>query len=667
MARASGPARWHERHLGAAGREGRTRRPLGRGGAMSPHEATPGQQHHASTQPAQKAHGPAQPSLLLMVDALPPGTPIGPWRVLMRVASGGYGTVYIVHAKHRPRGRRYALKLARQPDSPWFSREAEVLSLLRHPGVPRFEEAGSWRPGSGNHPFLVMEYVEGESLYEWARARNPTAREVGALLIQAAELLAFAHQRGVLHRDVKGDNLRVRPGGRLTLLDWGAGWHPEAKPLTGTGQLPPGTAHYLSPQLHRWRMAVPSRECPRYGVTDELYALGVTFHRLLTDSYPALPLEGEGSEHAWPNPLVPEALASLVTRLLAFAPEARPSSASTLASELHQVLLHADATWDQPLFDWATPPSDSSLTTQEAPGMAGPVAPGQAVPLQHARLQRLDRLRSLREARELRRRFPRHVARMEAQDILAASTMRRRQTLRALWRQGAVGFTCLLFMAWLGWSLGLFSRSGVGAPALPSVARAPGPDQAAASGAAPPSPAPLPPEKDTMSIPLKQDPPVRGRSLSRGCTLAVGAATTLIACSGAQVVPKPQRCPTEALEAMKALKLRRDAKVTITVDIRYPDRLDAAMLAVHDGDIVSLQEEDYRGLPKGTLLYGRLWTGGERVMGRYTRAETPDGRTYPVCLVLGNDDGFWPLESGSKPGAALLPRTAGYTVVDAFP
>nr|WP_306414350.1 serine/threonine-protein kinase [Corallococcus exiguus] len=641
---------------------------------MSPHEATPGEQagpeHHASTQPAQIAHGLARPSLLLMVDALPPGTLIGPWRVLQRVASGGYGTVYVVQAKHRPRGRRYALKLARQPDSPWFSREAEVLSRLRHPGVPRFVEAGAWRPGSGNHPFLVMEHVDGESLYEWARARNPTAREVSALLIQAVEILAFAHQHGVLHRDVKGDNLRVRPAGRLTLLDWGAGWHPEAKPLTGTGQLPPGTARYLSPQLHRWRMAVPSQECPRYGVTDELYALGVTFHRLLTDSYPALPLEGEEAERAWPNPLVPEALASLVTRLLAFAPETRPPSASALASELHQVLAHADATWDQPLFDWATPPSESSRTTQASPGMAGPVAPGQEVPLQHARLQRLDRIQRLREERELRRRFPRHVARMDAQDILAASTVRRRQTLRALGRQGAVGFVCVLAMVWLGWSLGLFSRSDVDTPvrpSMPSVARAPGPDQAAASGAAPPSPAPLQLEKDTMSIPLKQDPPGRGRSLSRGCTLAVGAATTLIACSGAQVVPKPQRCPTEALEAMKALKLRRDAKAAITVDIRYPFRPDAEMLAVHDRDIVSVQKEKRGDLPEGTLLYGRLWTGGERVMGRYTRAETPDGRTYPVCLVLGNDDGFWPLETGSKPGAALLPRTAGYTVVDAFP
>ncbi|QAT88441.1 serine/threonine protein kinase [Corallococcus coralloides] len=610
----------------------------------------------------------------MVVDALAAGTLIGPWHVVQRLAAGGYGTVYVVHAKRRPRGRRYALKLARQPDSPWFSREEEVLSRLRHPGVPRFVASGNWQPGSGSYPFLVMEHVEGESLYAWARARNPTAREVGALFKQAAEVLAFAHQRGVLHRDFKGDNIRVQPGGRLTLLDWGAGWHPEAEPLTGTGQPPPGTAHYASPQLHHWRMKAPSRqprESLRYSVTDELYAVGVTFHRLLTDAYPALPLDGEGLARAWPNPHVPEALTSLVTRLLAFSPEARPPSASALASELHQVLAHADPTWDLPLFDWAISPSASSRTTQEAPGMEGPVAPGQEVPLQHARLQRLDRIQRLREARELRHRVPGQVARVEARAILAANKVRRRQMVRPLLRWAAAGIACVLVFVSLGWSLGVSSKSDLHVPERPStplVARVPGPDQAAATGAALlPFPAPLPLEKEAMSIPLKQDRPARDRSLVRGCTLAVGAASTLIACAGAQVVPKPQRCSTNALEAMKALKLRRDGKAAITLDIRHPFRPDALLTTVGDGDIVSVLEEKHGGLPEGTLLHGRLWTGGEEVVGRYTRAETPDGRTYPVCFVLGNSDGRWPKAPGSKPGAVVLPRNVGYTVVDAFP
>ncbi|WP_223638795.1 serine/threonine-protein kinase [Corallococcus sp. EGB] len=645
---------------------------------MSPHETPPGEHaeltRHASTKPVQKAFSPAHSSMRLMVvDALPAGTLIGSWHVVQRLAAGGYGAVYVVHAKGRPRGRRYALKLARQPDSPWFSREAEVLSRLRHPGVPRIVASGDWQPGSENHPFLVMEHVEGEPLYAWARARNPTAREAGALFMQAAEILAFAHQRGVLHRDFKGDNILVQPAGRLTLLDWGAGWHPDAAPLTGTGQLPPGTAHYASPQLHPWRMEAPSRQAqasPRYGVTDELYAVGVTFHRLLTDTYPPLPQAGERPAHAWLNPRVPEALASLVTRLLAFSPDARPPSAAALASELHQALAHADASWDLPLFDWATPPSSSTRTTQEVPGMAGPVAPGQEVPLQHARLQRLDRVQRFRDARGLRRRVPAHVARKEAQAILAASTRLHRQARKALWRRGAMVVACVLAMVWLGWSQGVFSNTDVDAPASPApppVARVPGPDQAAASGAAPSFPAPLPLEKEAMSIPLKQDRPVRSRSLARDCALAVGAASTLLACAGAQVVPKPQRCPTEALDAMKALKLRRDGKAAITLDVRYPFRPDALLTTVGDGDVVSVLEEQHGRLPQGTLVYGRLWTGGEEVVGRYTRVETPDGRSYPVCFVLGNSDGRWPKAPGSKPGAPLLPRNVGYTVVDAFP
>nr|WP_242589237.1 serine/threonine-protein kinase [Corallococcus macrosporus] len=617
----------------------------------------------------------------MSVDALSAGTCIGPWEVLRRLAAGGYGTVYAVRRRDRPRSRQYALKLARHLDSPWFFREAEVLSRLRHPAVPRLVARGSWRPGAGAYPFLVMTYVDGESLYAWSQARNPSAREVGALLLQAAEVLAFAHGRGVLHRDFKGDNLRIQPGGRLTLLDWGAGWHPEVLPLTGTGQLPPGTAHYYSPQLHLRRMAAPSAQGPKHpshSVADELYAVGVTFYRLLTETYPVSAWNAQvlrGAHGHAPdspstlNPHVPEDLASLITRLLAFAPEWRPASATALASELRHLLSRADETWDLPLFDWARSPSPQSRTTQDAPGMEGPVAPGQEVPLQHARLQRVDRLRRLRDARELRRRVPAHVARMEAKAIVAATPARRGQARWAIFRHVMVKAVAVMITAGLLWGLGVMQAPDAGeSPTAASPAMAPpsGPDQAAAPGAAPPFPAPPPLEKEAMTLPQKQDRSPRARSLARTCTLAVGAASTLVACAGTPLKPAPQRCPQDALDAMKTLGLRRDGKAGITVDIRYPFRPDATKVTVGDGDIVSLQKEDYGRLPQGTLLYGRLWTGGERVVGHYTRAETPDGRVYPVCFILGNPEGWWK-EEGSKPGAAIISRSAGYTVVDAFP
>ncbi|RKH54988.1 serine/threonine protein kinase [Corallococcus llansteffanensis] len=621
--------------------------------------------------------------VVVSVEALPPGTRLAHWEVLQRMAAGGYGTVYAVRRAGRLRARRYALKLARHPDSPWFSREAEILSRLRHPGVPRLMATGTWRPGAMGYPFLVMEHVDGESLYAWSLARNPSARDVGGLLAQASEVLAFAHQRGVLHRDFKGDNVRIQPGGRLKLLDWGAGWHPEAAPLTATDQLPPGTAHYYSPQLHLLRASASSiqaAERPLYSVADELYAVGVSFYRLLTETYPVAASRADAARleegHAFPsllsiNPRVPEALASLVTRLLAFSPEARPPSASDLASKVRRTLAEADASWDVPLFDWAFPPSSHSRTTQEEEGAAGPVAPGQEVALQHARLQRVDLLRAMHDARELRRRAPAHVARMEARAILAAGPVRRRQALRATWHWGAGGILFVLAMVLLIWILKPQARASTvdaARPVSPPMARPAAPDQAAAPGAAPPSHAPRPLEEKAMTVPLKQDRTSHARSLARGCTLAVGAASAaLVACAGTPLRPEPQRCPQAALEAMKELDLQRDNRAAMTLDIRYRWRDDAENVTVGDGDIVSVQKESMGRLPQGTLLYGRLWTGGKRVMGHYTRAETPDGHTYPVCIVLGNPGEGWWKEAGSKPGAAIVPLSVGYTVVDAFP
>ncbi|RKH32347.1 serine/threonine protein kinase [Corallococcus praedator] len=656
-------------------------RPVGAGDAMS----GPDRLSVEAEAARQRMDAPALQ--VLSLDALPPGTRVGRWEVLRRLAAGGYGTVYTVRRAGSPRARGYALKLARDFDSPWFSREADILSRLRHPGVPRLLASDAWRPGAGSYPFLVMEHVEGESLYAWSSARNPTAREVGVLLAQAAEILAFAHQRGVLHRDFKGDNVRVQPGGRLKLLDWGAGWHPEAAPLTGTGQLPPGTTHYYSPQLHNWRASAHlphAGKSPSYSVADELYALGVSFYRLLTETYPASALgvdgfrlgeDGTAPAVSLLSPRVPRALASLIDRLLTFEPEARPPSASALASEVRSALAHADAEWDVPLFDWASSPSPQSRTTQEEAGAAGPVAPGQEGALQHARLQRRDQLQGLRDVRELRRRAPAHVAHMEARAILAASPVRRRQVLRTAWQWGVLGIL-LLPLVWLTWSLGALRKQeptsasvviSAARPASPSMAPLTMPDQAAAPGAAPSSHAPRPLEKTAMTVPLKQDRASRARSLTRGCTLAVGAASTLVACASTPLRPEPQRCPQAALDAMKELWLRRDGRADVTLDIRYPWRMDAPNVTVRDGEIVSVLQDQHGRLPGGTLLYGRLWTGGERVFGHYTRVETPDGHSHPVCFVIGNPGEGWWKEEGSKPGAVIVPRTVGYTVVDAFP
>ncbi|MFP2913555.1 protein kinase domain-containing protein, partial [Pyxidicoccus sp. 3LFB2] len=272
-------------------------------------------------------------------------------------------------------GPLYALKLAQAPEDAGFGREAEALRRVRHPGVVRLVEEGWWEAG---HPYLVLEYVHGEGFYRWAWLRNPTARQVAGLLLQVAEALAAAHAVGVLHRDFKGSNVLVGPGPRARVLDWGAGVHPDAEALTCTARMPPGTPLYYSPQVVRWRAGALRGGGGRYPYTvaDELYAVGVTFHRVLSDEYPPLRLEDledveeEGGPEALalPNPRVPQALAALIMELLAPQPEARPASMAVLAVRVRRTLEDAGEAWDAPLFEWYSGPESQSRTTVEDGG-----------------------------------------------------------------------------------------------------------------------------------------------------------------------------------------------------------------------------------------------------------------------------------------------------------
>ncbi|HLM47434.1 MAG TPA: protein kinase, partial [Myxococcaceae bacterium] len=119
--------------------------------------------------------------------ALLSGTKVGAWRVQGLRGRGNYGTVYRAVSQEREHAGPVALKLAISPGDPGFEREVELLSRIRHPSVPRLLDAGLWQSPSGKpHPFVVMEWVEGEPLYAWAARRNPSSRQVLGLLAQAA-------------------------------------------------------------------------------------------------------------------------------------------------------------------------------------------------------------------------------------------------------------------------------------------------------------------------------------------------------------------------------------------------------------------------------------------------------------------------------------------------
>jgi serine/threonine protein kinase len=286
------------------------------------------------------------------------GMVVAGYRLTRRLGGGGFGQVFLA----RWRRHRRALKFIPLRDAgEWGRRELSVLVHVRHANVVRLVGHAEWPEEAPEYLVLLMEYVEGQPLYEWAREENPSARQVARVVLKLARALEFLHREGVLHRDLKGDNVLVRAGEQEpVLVDFGsAAWG--GAPRITRGALAPGTLHYRSPESVRFFLQPRREPGARYGYTqaDELYALGVILYVLLTDGHPFDGPEdlmlGEilGRVPAAPhqlNPRVPRALSQLCMRLLEKEPITRLASAVGLGQALEEVLQGTETTWDMPLF-----------------------------------------------------------------------------------------------------------------------------------------------------------------------------------------------------------------------------------------------------------------------------------------------------------------------------
>ncbi|WP_224240660.1 serine/threonine-protein kinase [Hyalangium gracile] len=288
-------------------------------------------------------------------------TEVGAWRLLELRSWGGYGTVYRAEPVGRPGAGPFALKLALQAMDARFLREAELLRRVRHAHVPRLYDTGWWEHPAGRFPYLVMEWFEGVSLYDWGRGRELSSRQVLRVLASAARALEATHAVEAVHRDVKGDNMLVRPeDSHLMLLDFGAGDFRGAPTLTRE-VLPPGTPGYRSPEALRFQERYWRTAGVRYepGPADDLYALGVTAYRLVTGAYPPPPVPGEqvkedptiptiGSEppEKWAT-MSPE-LAGMIRQLLSEEPATR-GSAGRVAEVMEEAVERSGPEADQPI------------------------------------------------------------------------------------------------------------------------------------------------------------------------------------------------------------------------------------------------------------------------------------------------------------------------------
>jgi eukaryotic-like serine/threonine-protein kinase len=256
----------------------------------------------------------------------------GRYRLERPLGHGGMATVYLARDEelHRPVAiKLLAENLANDPAfRERFLREARLAARLSHPNVVSVYDAGEAEDG---RPYIVMEHVPGKTFADLGRVAPDEAVE---LATQACRGLAHAHAAGLVHRDVKPQNLLLRDDGTVKVADFGIARAAETTALTQVGTVL-GTAAYLSPEQALGEEVTPATD---------VYGLGAVLYELLTGRTPyefdsladlaAKQSSGQIVPVGELAPGVPANVEDAVMRSLARNPAYRPASAADFAREL---------------------------------------------------------------------------------------------------------------------------------------------------------------------------------------------------------------------------------------------------------------------------------------------------------------------------------------------
>jgi eukaryotic-like serine/threonine-protein kinase len=243
------------------------------------------------------------------------------YEIREQIGEGGMGAVYVAH--DRELDRDVALKVLRAPvpsaeERERIIHEARILASLEHPGIVPVHDVGTLPDG---RLFYVMKRVRGERFDDFARAERSRAELLRAFL-QVCDAVAFAHAAGVIHRDLKPQNVMLGAFGEVLVLDWGAA---HAGPDIASGTVA-GTPGYMAPeQLH--------------GTADErvdVYGLGGILFFILTRAHPS-PATVVGEQWRESDDL-PKPLRAICDRARAPDRIARYESIAALAADIANYL-----------------------------------------------------------------------------------------------------------------------------------------------------------------------------------------------------------------------------------------------------------------------------------------------------------------------------------------